>query len=167
MDFFEISVHPRRAQRDHGHQGRPGGYALVPGDWRNTTLTVEARTLRSSATANRDICLIFGYIDETHFYYAHVSSASDGTAHTVIMKVDGAVRTTIHSPATPPAKLTSNWHNLRVTHSATGQIAVFADNLASPFMTANDTAYPVGRAGFGSFDDPAEFRRVTVSGEQP
>ena len=34
-------------------------------------------------------------------------------------------------------------------------------------MTANDTAYPVGRAGFGSFDDPAEFRRVTVSGEQP
>jgi hypothetical protein len=150
-----------------GMVARPGGYALVPGDWRNTTLTVEARTLRSSATANRDICLIFGYIDETHFYYAHVSSASDGTAHTVIMKVDGAVRTTIHSPATPPAKLTSNWHNLRVTHSATGQIAVFADNLATPFMTANDTAYPVGRAGFGSFDDPAEFRRVTVTGEQP
>jgi hypothetical protein len=150
-----------------GMVARPGGYALVPGDWRNTTLTVEARTLRSSATANRDICLIFGYIDETHFYYAHVSSASDGTAHTVIMKVDGAVRTTIHSPATPPAKLSSNWHNLRVTHSATGQIAVFADNLATPFMTANDTAYPVGRAGFGSFDDPAEFRRVTVTGEQP
>jgi len=150
-----------------GMVARPGGYALVPGDWRNTTLTVEARTLRSSATANRDICLIFGYIDETRFYYAHVSSASDGTAHTVIMKVDGAVRTTIHSPATPPAKLTSNWHNLRVTHSATGQIAVFADNLATPFMTASDTAFPVGRVGFGSFDDPAEFRRVTVTGEQP
>jgi hypothetical protein len=150
-----------------GMVARPGGYALIPGDWRNTTLTVEARTLRSDSTTNRDICLIFGYVDETHFYYAHVSSASDGTAHTVIMKVDGSVRTTLHAPATPPAKLTSSWHTLRVTHSATGQIAVFADNLVTPFMTANDTAFPVGRAGFGSYDDPAEFRRVTVTGERP
>jgi hypothetical protein len=29
---------------------RPGGYALVPGDWRNSTLTVESRTLRSSTS---------------------------------------------------------------------------------------------------------------------
>lgn len=146
---------------------RPGGYALVPGDWRNSTLTVESRTLRPSGSSGRDIVLIFGYVDETHFYYAHVSSTANGTTHTHITKVDGSTATPIQSPAVPPAKLTSNWQTLRVTHAATGQIAVFADNLVTPFMTANDTAFPVGRAGFGSQDDPAEFRRVTVTGEQP
>ena len=150
-----------------GMVARPGGYALVPGDWRNSTLTVESRTLRPSTTAARDVVLIFGYVDETHFYYAHVSSSSNGTTLTHITKVDGSTATPIQSPAVPPARLTSNWQTLRVTHAATGQIAVFADNVATPFMTANDSSFPVGRAGFGSQDDPAEFRRVTVTGEQP
>ncbi len=146
---------------------RPCGYALVPGDWRNSTLTVEARTLMTSSTTTRDVVLIFGYVDETRFYYAHVSSSSNGTTQTHITRVNGTTATPIQSPAVPPAKLTSSWHTLRVTHSANGAIAVFADNLATPFMTANDTTFPVGRAGFGSYDDRAEFRRVTVTGERP
>lgn len=150
-----------------GMVARPCGYALVPGDWRNSTLTVESHTLRSSGTSQRDIVLIFGYVDETHFYYAHIASTSNGTTHTMISKVNGTTTTPIQLQATPPVKLTSNWQTLRVTHAATGAIAVFADNLTTPFMTANDTTFPVGRVGFGSYDDPAEFRAVTVSGEQP
>lgn len=149
-----------------GMVARPGGYALVPGDWRNSTLTVEARTLMTSSTTTRDVVLIFGYVDETRFYYAHVSSSSNGTTQTHITRVKGTTATPIQSPSVPPAKLTSNWHTLRVTHSANGAIAVFADNLSTPFMTANDTTFPVGRAGFGSYDDRAEFRRVTVAGER-
>ncbi len=150
-----------------GMVARPCGYVLVPGDWRNTTLTVEARTLRSSSIPQRDIVLVFGYVDETHFYYAHVASTSNGTTQNVIVKVNGVTATPLQSPASPPVKLASNWQTLRVTHSATGAIAVHVDNLATPFMTANDTTFPVGKAGFGSYDDPAEFRSVTVAGESP
>lgn len=155
------------ASQVSGMVARPGGYALLPGDWRNSTLTVEARTLRSSSTSGRDVVLIFGYLDETRFYYAHVSSSANGSTQAHITRVDGTTATPIQSPAVPPAKLTSNWHTLRVTHAASGAIAVFADNLATPFMTAHDTTFPVGRAGFGSYDDPTEFRHVTITGERP
>lgn len=96
-----------------------------------------------------------------------MSSTANGTTHTHITKVDGATATPIQAPAVPPAKLTSEWQTLRVTHAATGAIAVYADDLATPFMTAADSAFPVGRLGFGAQDDPAEFRKVTVTGEKP
>lgn len=150
-----------------GMVARPCGYALIPGDWRNISLTVEGHTLRSSSTSQRDIVLIFGYVDETHFYYAHIAGTSNGTTQNVIMKVNGSTATPIQAPASPPVKLTSNWQTFRVTHAATGAIAVYADNMNTPFMTATDTSFPVGRAGFGSYDDPAEFRAVEISGESP
>ncbi len=161
-----------------GMVGRPGGYVLAPGDWRNVTLTVEGRSLAAESTINRDICLVFGHVDDTRFYYAHLSRNSDGTFHTVIMKVNGnlpAHRGTIHVPiatgstAGPLVSSTTNpiWHTLRITHSATGEIAAYVDNMSTPVLTAHDTTFPVGRVGFGTFDDPAQFRSVTVSGEQP
>ncbi|QJE94524.1 PQQ-dependent sugar dehydrogenase [Luteolibacter luteus] len=147
-----------------GMVARPGGYALLPGDWRNLTLTVESKSKRSSSTPQRDVVLIFGYVDEAHFYYALVNSASSGSA---IVKVAGDSTTNIQSPATVAGKLTSNWQSLRVLHQATGAISVYCDNLSTPVMTATDTSYPVGRAGFGSYDDPADFRSVIAKGEQP
>ncbi len=150
-----------------GMVARPCGYVLIPGDWRNLTLTVEGHTLRPSSTTQRDIVLIFGYVDETHFYYAHIAGTANGTTQNVIMKVDGSTATPIQTPTSPPVKLTSNWQTFRVTHAATGAIAVYADNMTTPFMSATDTAFPVGRAGFGSYDDPAEFRSVSATGESP
>ncbi|WP_193211529.1 PQQ-dependent sugar dehydrogenase [Luteolibacter marinus] len=146
---------------------RPSGYALLPGDWRNATLTVEARTLRPASTTQRDIVLIFGYVDETHFYYVPLSSSSDGITRNAIIKVDGDTATPIQSPAVPPPVLGSDWQTLRVVHNANGSISVHVDNLATPVMTATDTAFPAGRLGIGSCDDPAEFRRVTISGDKP
>ncbi|MGL4398693.1 MAG: hypothetical protein ACRCXD_02385, partial [Luteolibacter sp.] len=148
---------------------RPGSYALAPGDWRNADIRLTARTLRTVATLNRDIVIPFGYVDPTHFYYAHFSAVSDGTVHSVIMKVTGSTtRQVIHTPLiVSPAPFTSLGNvNFRVTHHATGAIAIYSGDLSTPIMTANDTTYPVGRVGFGSFDDPAEFFSFSVSGEQ-
>ena len=152
------------AAQVNGMVARPGGYALIPGDWRNLTLTVQAKSRKSSSTPQRDIVLIFGYVDETHFYYALVNSASSGSA---IVKVDGDTATPIQAPPTVAGKLTSNWQSLRVIHAATGAIAVYCDTMSTPVMTATDTRYPVGRAGFGSYDDPTDFRSVIANGEQP
>lgn len=152
-----------------GMAPRPGAYALIPGTWRNVDIRMSARTLRTAATANRDVLIPFGYVDETHFYYAHFSATSDGTAHTVIMKVNGAnTRTVINTPLTvSPAPFTTLAStNFRVTHAATGGIAIYCGDLETPIMTATDTSFPVGRTGFGTFDDPAEFTAFSVSGER-
>ncbi|MGB6219659.1 PQQ-dependent sugar dehydrogenase [Haloferula sp.] len=144
---------------------RPGAYVLTPGEWRNLTLTIEARTLEPETTVNRDICLVFGYQDETHFYYVHLSSLSDGLTHNVIMKVNGSTRTAIQSPAMPSPALGSAWHSFRLTHAADGHIAVYVDGSATPAMTALDTDFRSGAVGFGSFNDPAEFRLIEISGQ--
>ncbi len=152
-----------------GMSPRPGSYALVPGNWKNIDVRISARTLRTAATTIRDVVIPFGYVDETHFYYAHFSATSDGTAHTVIGKINGNnTRTFINTPVTvSPAPFTSLAStNFRVTHSSNGTIAIYCGNLTTPFMTATDTSFPVGRVGFGSFDDPAEFTSFSVTGDQ-
>lgn len=146
---------------------RPSAYLLLPGIvWSDLTLTLEARTLAPPETINRDIVLLFGYTDDTHYYYAHLSSRSDGEAHTVIMKVAGDVRETIQRESLPPPPLGNEWQTFRVRLYPDGEIKVFVDDFEHPLLSAHDTTYPAGAVGFGSFDDRAEFRLVTVSGEQ-
>lgn len=144
---------------------RPTGYLLLPAmDWTDTTFTFRARSLEPATTINRDVVVIFGYVDETHFYYAHLSSNSDDRFHTVIMKVMGDERETIDLEDGPRAPLAGDWHDIRLTHASTGAIAVYVDDMETPVMTAQDTAYPTGRVGFGCFDDRAQFDDVRVEG---
>ncbi len=143
---------------------RPRAYLFLPGhSWTDCTFTIRARTLESAATINRDVVLIFGYADDTHYYYAHVSSRADAV-HSVIMKVAGTQRATIHLEASSSPALNGNWQTLRVEHSAAGLIRVFVDNLSTPRLTANDTTYPAGAVAFGCFDDRALFEDVSISG---
>jgi hypothetical protein len=142
---------------------RPGEYALASGEAvRDVCVTVRARSLEPSSKKGRDIVLIFGYCDPTHFYYAHISNDSNRTTHNVIMKVAGDRRETIHREEQPEPRLEDGWRDLRVVHHAEGRIAVFVDDMETPLMTAQDTDYPEGRVGMGSFDDRAEFDRVVI-----
>jgi hypothetical protein len=143
---------------------RPRAYLFLAGhSWTDCVFTLHAKTLEPAATTTRDVVLIFGYADDTHYYYAHVSSKADAV-HNVIMKVAGSQRATIHLEANPTPALDGNWQTIRVEHAATGTIRVFVDNLVTPRLTAHDTTYPAGALAFGSFDDRALFDDVTVSG---
>ncbi len=110
--------------------------------------------------------LLFGYEDPEHFYYAHVSNDSDGKTHSIIMRVESTGRTPIHLEKSPEAALAAGWQTIRVSHEADGSISVWVDDREEPVMTAKDTRYPVGRIGFGSFNDTAEFDEVTIIGER-
>lgn len=141
---------------------RPGEYALLKDHAAVGEFTVEAATLEPEVTINRDICLIFGYQDDTHFYYAHVSSNSDNKFHNIIMRVDGDSRTRINIEQDPAPRLSKGWRTIKIRHQADGAISVFVDDLSMPIMTAADTAYPVGKIGFGAFDDRAAFATLSV-----
>ncbi len=145
---------------------RPRAYLFLPGHtWKDYSLTVKAKTLEPASLSFRDVVLIFGYEDDTHYYYAHTSSRSDST-HTVIMKVNGNTRGTIQLETNPPPALNGNWQTIRVKHAASGKIEVFVDNMSTPRLTAQDTSYPVGAVAFGCFDDRALFDDVSVSGTE-
>lgn len=133
-------------------------------EWSDTTINLRARTLEPESVVNRDVVVIFGYVDDTHFYYTHLSSNSDGRFHTIIMKVNGTERETIHLETSPPAPLTEAWHDIRVVHEANGSIHVYVDDMETPVMTAVDSSFSVGAVGFGCFDDRALFDDVQISG---
>ena len=146
---------------------RPTAYCLLSGQvWTDTQITLRAKTLESDLVVNRDISIIFGYVDDTHFYYAHISSNSDDAFHNIIMKVKGTERETIDLEVLPEPRLTGGWHTLRVEHDKSGAIRVYVDDFESPLMTAQDTDYPAGSVGFGSFDDRALFDDVIITGKR-
>lgn len=144
----------------------PTTYALAPGHWENATLEVIARSLEPTSKVGRDLVLIFGYEDPEHFYYAHVSNDSDGKTHSVIMRVEATGRTPIQLEESPKPALGVGWQTIRLSHEANGAISVWVDDQEKPVLTANDTRYPVGRLGFGSFNDTAEFDEVAITGDR-
>jgi len=150
---------------------RPSTYVLLENRvFLDMDLRLKAMSLEPEEWQWRDISIIFGYVDDLHYYYAHLSSLSDGTAHNIIMKVDGDnernPRVTIQNEKKPPTRLTDGWHDVRVEHTVAGAIRVYIDDLNVPLMTATDTTYPVGSIGIGSFDDRAAFDDVVLNGEE-
>jgi len=145
---------------------RPGMYILSPnGVVSNVMISSKVLTLRPAEVKNRDVCILFGYQDDTHFYYAHVCSSSDDRVHNVIMRVEGTERTRINVESLPEPLLKDGWQTVSVQHMASGEIKVRVDGQLN--MTAQDTTYPAGRAGLGSFDDPAMFDDFSIRPVQP
>lgn len=146
---------------------RPTQFVLLKGEpWWNVTIDASIRTLRPDSVTGRDVCMLFGYRDDTHFYYAHVCSDSNGQTHNVIVKVAGNQRKAIQREKKPAPRLTSAWQHMRVTHTTDGEIKVYLDDLETPLLTAHDEDYPVGRVGLGAFDDPAMFDDVQITGQR-
>ena len=143
---------------------RPGEFAVLKREclFENYSFMIEACSLELASKKERDICLIFGYQDDTNFYYAHISSDSNGTYHPVIMKVRGDTRTKINREDFPEPRLPDGWRIIKLAHQKTGEITVWVDDLKTPILTAHDTTFPSGSIGFGSFDDRAAFWRLEV-----
>jgi hypothetical protein len=138
----------------------------------STDVKGEVRLDTPVEVSNRDVIIVFGYRDDTHFYYAHLSSDNKIYPHNGIYVVNGADRLRIdgqwnanRSQGAPPAITDAGWHDVRVKHCAgTGEIGVYVDGARHPMMTAVDTTFDSGRVGFGSFDNIGRLRDLTVTG---
>lgn len=130
--------------------------------WENVEVTTRFKTLYSDKHAGRDIVIIFGYQDDTHYYYAHLCDDSGGEFHNVIVRVDGDARSIISTPDKPEPQLRSEWQTARLIHSETGRIEVFFGETDEPYLAANDNKYPSGRVGIGSFNDTAAFDWIEI-----
>jgi hypothetical protein len=129
-------------------------------------MSVEADILSTASpdVPRRDLDVIVGYESPSRFYYVHLSAVSDNV-HNGIFLVNNADRVRIDS-GTARAQLTDfAWHRVRVERDGrSGRIAVYMDGSSTPVMQATDTTIAQGRAGFGSFDDTGEFRKILIKG---
>lgn len=127
-------------------------------------LTVRLKNTRPDAGPHRDLCIIFGYRDPSHFYYVHFGAVADPHACQIFV-VDGGPRAKITRQEAAGTPWTDGWHTARVVRDVKrGTIVVFFDDLETPFMTAEDHRFPDGQVGLGTFDDHGQFDEFHLRG---
>ena len=151
-----------RASRYEPKVRSPLNIALIEGrEFEGFELRAKVRSTVKDY-GHRDLCLIFGYVDPSHFYYVHMAKAADPAAHSVFL-VDGAPRVSIAEERTKGVDWTDGWHEVRlVREPASGLVEFYFDDLEKPIMKAHDKTFPKGRIGLGSFDDKGMFDDLTI-----
>lgn len=114
---------------------------------------------------HRDMCIIFGFQDPSHFYYSHIATKMDDNAHQ-IMIVNNAPRTKISSFTTQGVEWGDKvWHKVRVERIIeSGSIKIFYDGTL--IQEATDKTFGKGYIGFGSFDDSGKIDNVKIWSEE-
>ena len=108
---------------------------------------------------HRDLCLFFGGIDASHFFYVHIAKQADPHANNIFL-VDGAPRKAVATQTTKGTDWDDAWHTVRVERDKAGAVKVFFDD--KQIITADNASFPEGRVGVGSFDDTGDFGPITV-----
>ncbi len=142
----------------------------------NFTLDVDLKQT-GREYGHRDMCIIFGFQDPSHYYYAHVATATDPHAHNIFI-VDGKDRVKISTFTTEGVDWGTDWKHVRLVRDTnTGSIRLYftdatADGIPSdealgePIMTATDTTFGPGYIGFGSFDDSGMIDNIRIQTNQ-
>jgi hypothetical protein len=130
------------------------------------SFTLELEVLSTNSDYNhRDMCLFFGYQDDSHFYYVHLGKTADPHANSIFI-VDTADRISIADYRTDGIPWDNNWHTVRLFRNVnTGSIEVYFDDMSVPVITAVNTRFLWGRVGVGSFDDKGQFDDLRLRGQ--
>lgn len=113
---------------------------------------------------HRDVCMFFGYQDDSHLYYVHFGKQTDDHANQIFI-VNDKPRTKISTRTTPGTNWDDQWHHVRVARdAASGLIRIYFDNMSEPIMEATDRTFGAGRVGVGSFDDTGRWDNIKVRG---
>lgn len=125
-------------------------------------LTVEADV----KPLGRSLLIVFGYRDEAHFDYAHLSTdtGSKQPVHNGVFHVYGGERVRISNERGPASfSASGRWYHVKLTHNAkTGTVAVTVDGQAVPALQATDVSLGAGKVGLGAFDEMGEYRNVKI-----
>jgi hypothetical protein len=133
-----------------------------------TDFLLEVR-LRSTTKdyPHRDMCIVFGYQDAQHFYYAHLGKQADPHSHSVFI-VNATPRVSIATERTDGTPWDDEEHVVRVRReTSSGLIEVFFDDGVDPIIKATDRTFLRGRIGVGAFDDLGEIHEVRLWGVKP
>ena len=141
---------------------RPGQFALArTAPFTRVKIEADVKPLAKS------LMIVFAYRDAAHFDYAHLSTdpAQKQPHHNGIFHVYGGERVRISSESGPAAfPETQRWYHVVLTHDGrTGEVNVSVDGRLVPALHAVDLSLESGQIGLGSFDETAEFRKVSIA----
>jgi hypothetical protein len=130
-----------------------------------TDFVLEVRLRSTTKDYNhRDMCIVFGYQDPEHFYYAHLGKRADPHSNSVFI-VNGTPRVSIAASRTEGTPWDDEEHRVRVRReTGSGLIEVLFDDHAGPVMRATDKTFLWGLVGVGAFDDLGEISEVRLWG---
>jgi len=139
----------------------PASLAIVKG-LRLTDFVLELELQQTGRNyGHRDMCLFFGYVSPTRYYYVHLAPAPDENAHNVFL-VDDAPRRNLADVFDEGLSWQDGvWHHVRLERRG-ADVRVFVDGAEQPTVEASDATIPTGRVGFGSFDDSGRIRNVRI-----
>lgn len=127
-------------------------------------ITAKVQSTNVNAGPHRDMCIIWGYQDPSHFYYVHFGAESDPNACQIFI-VNDAARTPITVRTATGTPWTEGWHSLKVVRRIEdGTIEVFFDDMDEPHMTAKDKQFWWGQVGLGTFDDNGNWDDFQLNG---
>ena len=112
----------------------------------------------------QDLCLVFGYQDNAHFYYSHLARKTDKNNNQIFL-VNGADRAMISLRTSEGTDWSDEWVHVKVVRKvADGTIEVYWDDMKTPVQTAQSKIFAWGRVGLGSFKDLGNFDNVVLRG---
>jgi hypothetical protein len=145
----------------------PFNFALVAGKkFGDFVLEAELQST-TREYGHRDMVLVFGFQDPSHFYYVHIASQADDHANNVFIVKD--------APRVKIAKETNKgnswgtdaWRKVRLVRTlADGGIKVYFEDMSKPIMVAEDKTFGAGWVGLGTFDDTGRIANLKVWGKE-
>jgi hypothetical protein len=131
-----------------------------------TSFVMDAEMLQTSpdGDGHRDMVFIWNFLNDSQFYYAHISTAHDGVAHNILI-VDNADRKAISATFSSGYDWGRDvWKKLRLVRDvASGAMAIYdLEKPTEAILTASDKTFTDGYVGFGSFDNSGQVRNVKV-----
>lgn len=156
-----ISLHVKKSNYQPPHRS-PGHIALIKANsFESFELNVKVLSTHKDYN-HRDVCLFFGFKSPAEYYYVHLGKKTDPHANQIFI-VNNADRTKISLSTTPGTNWDEKWHDVRIKRDIkTGAIEVYFDNMDTPVMTAKDKTFGAGMIGVGSFDDTADFGKLSI-----
>jgi hypothetical protein len=128
-------------------------------------LTARVQNTAKNAGPHRDLCIVWGYQDPSHFYYVHFGARPDPHACQIFI-VNDAPRVKITKKESKGTPWTDGWHTVKVARRiADGAMEAYFDDMKTPVMTASDKTFTWGQVGIGTFDDNGNFDDVVVRGQ--
>ncbi len=135
---------------------RLGEYSLLPGNYGDFTMTLQARLGDAVGdNAEADFAIVFGYQDANNYFYMMFNNSA---IYTALFKVVNGARQQI--AVAGQGWITDNlYHAVEISRNG-DEVTVLFDG--TTVLTATDTAFPTGRLGVGSFNDSAYFDDISV-----
>jgi hypothetical protein len=129
-------------------------------------ITAKVQSTNPGAGPHRDMCVIWGYQDPSHFYYVHFGAVNTPDTNSCqIFIVNDAARKPITVKQVEGTPWNDGWIDVKVTRNVeTGETNVYFDDMDEPIMTAKDTTFTWGRVGLGTFDDNGNWDDFELKG---